>query len=107
MRAMSMLIVLCSIATTYGARAPAQGLAASSLRKPAPVVFVCEHGSVRSLIAMDYFNRSAGERGLAYRAGARGTAPDATVPGPVREGLREDGFVVSGFVPRLARGASP
>ncbi len=101
MRSMSLLIVLCSIAMTYGARAPAQGLTASSLRKPARVVFVCEHGSVKSLIAMDYFNRSAGERGLAYRAVARGTAPDATVPGPVREGLRGDGFVVSGFVPRL------
>jgi chromate transporter len=96
-----MLIFLCSLAMSYGARTLAQDLAASSLRKPARVVFVCEHGSVKSLIAMDYFNRSARKRGLKYRAVARGTAPEATVPGPVREGLRGDGFVVSGFVPRL------
>jgi len=50
---------------------------------------------------MNYFNRSARERGLPYRAVARGTAPETTVPGTVREGLRSDGFVVSGFVPRL------
>ncbi len=101
MRSMSMLIVVCSLAMSYGARTPAQDLAASSLPKPAGVVFVCEHGSVKSLIAMNYFNRSAGERGLPYRAVARGTAPETTVPGTVREGLRSDGFVVSGFVPRL------
>jgi arsenate reductase (thioredoxin) len=101
MRSMSMLILLCSLAMSYGARTSAEGLAASSLLKPARVVFVCEHGSVKSLIATEYFNRSARERGLAYRAVARGTAPEATVPGPVREGLRRDGFAVSGFVPRL------
>jgi arsenate reductase len=101
MRSMSMRIVLFGLALSFGAQTPAQDLAASSFRESARVVFVCEHGSVKSLIAMDYFNRRAQERGLAYRAVARGTAPETTVPRSVREGLRSDGFVVSGFVPRL------
>jgi arsenate reductase (thioredoxin) len=84
-----------------GAHAPAQGLAARSAREPARVVFVCEHGSVKSLIATVYFNRSAQERGLLYRAVARGTAPKPVVPGPVQEGLRADGFDVSKFEPQL------
>jgi hypothetical protein len=32
---------------------------------------------------------------------ARGTAPEPIVSGPVREGLRTDGFDISEFVPRL------
>jgi protein-tyrosine-phosphatase len=67
------------------------------------VVFVCEHGSVKSLVAALYFNRRAEERGLPYRATARGTAPDSAVPAPVRDGLQADGFAVLGFVPRLLR----
>jgi arsenate reductase len=67
----------------------------------APVVFVCEHGSVKSLVASVYFNRRAQERGLPYRAVAMGVGPDAAVPAPVRDGLRADGFDVADFVPRL------
>jgi arsenate reductase (thioredoxin) len=101
MHSMSMQIVLFSLAISFGAQASAQGLAASSTRDPARVVFVCQHGSVKSLIAMLYFNRSAQERGLPYRAVARGTAPEPSVPGPVRAGLQAGGFDVSRFVPQL------
>jgi len=101
MRLISMRILLCSLALLFGAQALAQGIAANSLREPVQVVFVCEHGSVKSLVAMEYFNRSAQKRGLAYRAIARGTAPEPTVPSSVREGLRTAGFDVSHFVPRL------
>jgi protein-tyrosine-phosphatase len=86
---------------SLGAQAPAQGVAASGPSESTRVVFVCEHGSVKSLIAMAYFNRRAQERGLANRAVARGTAPEPIVPGSVREGLRTDGFDVSEFVPQL------
>jgi protein-tyrosine-phosphatase len=78
-----------------------QGVAANSAGQPTHVVFVCEHGSVKSLIAMEYFNRSVQERGLRYRAIARGTAPESTVPSSVREGLRSVGFDVSHFAPQL------
>jgi len=62
---------------------------------------VCEHGSVKSLVASVYFNRRARERGLPYRAVARGITPDPTVPPAVREGLKADGFQTSDFVPKL------
>jgi arsenate reductase (thioredoxin) len=101
MRPMSRRILLFSLAILFGDQALAQGLAARSIGEPARVVFVCEHGSVKSLIAMLYFNRSAQERGLMYRAVARGTAPEPIVPGPVQEGLRGVGFDVSEFVPQL------
>jgi protein-tyrosine-phosphatase len=49
---------------------------------------------------MEYFNRRAKARGVAYRAVARGTAPEPAVPNAVRDGLRSDGFDVSAFEPR-------
>jgi len=94
-------LVLISLALALGIQAEAQNLRWTGARAPARVVFVCEHGSVKSLVASVYFNRRAQERGLPYRAVARGVAPDSTVPTPVREGLRGDGFKVSDFVPQL------
>ena len=64
------------------------------------VVFVCEHGTVKSLIAIEHFNKLARARGLAVEAVSRGTNPDSVVPGPVRKGLADDGFDVSLFQPR-------
>ena len=63
------------------------------------VVFVCEHGTVKSVIAMAYFDRLVRERGLPFRAVSRGTAPDSIVPGFVREGLRLDGLPLGDFTP--------
>ena len=39
------------------------------------VVFVCEHGAAKSVVATAYFNTLAAERGLPFRATFRGTAP--------------------------------
>jgi arsenate reductase (thioredoxin) len=86
---------------------PAPSLMAQT-GQPAPgkrIVFVCEHGSVKSLIAASYFNRSARARGLPFEAVARGTAPQPTVPRTVQDGLNTDGLNVSGFVPQLFRDA--
>jgi len=101
MRLLSIRILLCTLAVSCGAQVLGQGITTNSVRRPAHVVFVCEHGSVKSLIAMEYFNHSVQERGLAYRAIARGTAPESVVPSSVREGLRSAGFDVSHFVPQL------
>jgi protein-tyrosine-phosphatase len=98
MWSISRRIVLLSLAMSFAGQSLAAG---NTLHDPGRVVFVCEHGSVKSLIAMLYFNRSAQERGLPYRAIARGIAPEPTVPGPVRDGLHAAGFDVSEFVPQL------
>ena len=66
----------------------------------AQVLFVCEHGNVKSLMAASYFNQLARERGLPFRGIARGVAPDSTsVPDAIVEGLRRDGFDVNEFHP--------
>ena len=64
------------------------------------VVFVCEHGSAKSLVAASFFERRARERGVAATAVSRGTSPDPSVPAAVVAGLRQDGFDVEGFEPR-------
>lgn len=64
------------------------------------VVFVCEHGNVKSLIASQWFNRLAEERGLTIRAVSRGLSPEPSVPPPIIERLRADGFDLSRFQPR-------
>ena len=55
------------------------------------VVFVCEHGTVKSVVAAALFNKLARERGLAAVAVSRGTAPDRALPPLVRDGLLADG----------------
>ncbi len=74
-------------------------------RAPADVVFVCAHGNVKSLIASEWFNRLAAERGSAAHAVARGLTPENPVPSPIAEHLRRDGFDVSGFAARALTAA--
>jgi len=73
------------------------------LRTPedsALIVMVCEHGNVKSLMAASYFNELATARHLPFRAISRGTSPNSTtVPPPIIDGLRSDGFDVAGFHP--------
>lgn len=63
------------------------------------VVFVCEHGTVKSVVALACFRQLARERHLPIRAISRGTAPDASVPALVRDGLRHDGLTLGPFSP--------
>jgi arsenate reductase (thioredoxin) len=75
------------------------------------VVFVCEHGTAKSVVAAAHFNRLAQERRLPFRAISRGTVPDPGVPEFVRNGLKADGapvapsFVPTRVTPRDASGA--
>jgi arsenate reductase (thioredoxin) len=69
-------------------------------RKAAQVLFVCEHGNVKSLMATLYFNELARKRDLGFRAQSLGSAPDSTsVPDAIASGLRDDGFDVGAFTP--------
>jgi protein-tyrosine-phosphatase len=64
------------------------------------VVFVCEHGNVKSFMAASYFNQLAAQSRLPWRAVARGSAPDSlTVPKPIAEALRAEGIDASAFRP--------
>jgi arsenate reductase len=77
-------------------------VASASAASPAQsqVLFVCEHGNVKSLMAASYFNRLATQRGLPYHAVSRGTAPNSTtVPAPIAAGLGSEGFDVAAFHP--------
>ena len=67
---------------------------------PGKVLFVCLHGSAKSLIAAEYFNRLAAARGFAARATSAGTEPDDAIPPRVVQGLRADGIDVEGRRPR-------
>jgi protein-tyrosine-phosphatase len=58
------------------------------------VVFVCEHGAAKSVIATAYFNKIAAERGLRARAIYRGTNPQADLSVRTVQGLQEDGLPV-------------
>ena len=80
------------------------GIAAVTSAQPAPqtVVFVCEHGAAKSVVAAAHFNKVAAERGLPFRAVSRGTAPDPTVPPAISTGLKSEGLSVpAGFRPSL------
>jgi protein-tyrosine-phosphatase len=75
---------------------------APTRRSIALIVFVCLHGSAKSLIAAEHFRRRADARGILHRAASFGLEPDPEVPPHVVAGLATDGFDVRGYVPRLA-----
>jgi arsenate reductase (thioredoxin) len=56
------------------------------------IVFVCEHGSAKSVVAAAHFNRLAAERDIDLRAVSRGTDPDPEIAPPAEAGLRADGL---------------
>lgn len=66
---------------------------------PTEVVFVCEHGSSKSVVAASHFNRLAKARGLTLHAVAKGLTPDAGPPEQVRQGLMNDGLPLDSFTP--------
>jgi len=65
----------------------------------ARIVFVCEHGAAKSVIAAAYFNKIAAERGLRERAIYRGASPQPELSVATLNGLREDGVAVPGSKP--------
>ena len=64
------------------------------------VVFVCEHGSAKSIVAVAYFNRLAEEQHLKVRAIARGTTPDKEIAPTVVKGLQAEGLKPSEAAPK-------
>lgn len=82
--------------------------AAQDAKKPdasPKVVFVCEHGSAKSIIAAAHFERLAKEEGLQVEVIARGSAPEAEVGQAVRNGLRADGITLGDVKPMAVTSA--
>lgn len=86
--------------------------ASCSGRQPEPfaadtavVLFVCEHGSAKSLVAASHFNRLAAEQNIPIRAIARGLDPDEAVSEGVRAGLQLDGIDLGVTRPRALTAA--
>jgi arsenate reductase (thioredoxin) len=79
-------------------------LMAGAQTGPAPgvaprVVFVCEHGAAKSLIAAAYFNYLAAARGRSERASFRGVSPDDELSAIAVAGLRADGVPIPAGTP--------
>ena len=67
---------------------------------PPFVLFVCLHGSAKSVIASQHFRLLAAERGLPAETASAGTEPDAELPPGVVRGLRGDGIDPNGLRPQ-------
>ena len=63
------------------------------------VLFVCEHGAAKSVIAAAYFNKLAKDPRLNYKATFRGVNPDPALNSVAEKGLRQDGIDTSGWKP--------
>lgn len=64
------------------------------------IVFICEHGGAKSIIAATYFNKLAVQIGSDLRAIARGTNPDHKLSPQTVQGLLEDGLTPTEPFPR-------
>ena len=64
------------------------------------VIFVCEHGAAKSIVAAAHFNRLAEQLGLGLRAIARGTNPDQEISAQTIQGLSEDGLFPTESTPQ-------
>jgi arsenate reductase (thioredoxin) len=65
------------------------------------VLFVCEHGSAKSVVAAAHFNRLARERDLDVQAVSRGTDPDETIPSFIINGLEDEGLTPGEMKPKV------
>jgi arsenate reductase (thioredoxin) len=75
-------------------------LSKENMHQNSVIVFVCEHGAAKSIIAAAYFNKFAREKGLNLQAVARGTHPDQTLSPEALTGLRKDGLSPGESVPQ-------
>lgn len=64
------------------------------------IIFVCEHGAAKSIVAAAYFNKLANEKGLNLEAIARGTNPDEALSPKTISGLQTDGIQPTESVPQ-------
>ncbi|MBI2331840.1 MAG: hypothetical protein HYU84_06740 [Chloroflexi bacterium] len=63
------------------------------------ILFVCEHGAAKSVIAAAYLNQIAKEKGLILQAVAFGTTPDEAFAPAAVSGLLRDKITLAGSKP--------
>lgn len=94
-------LTLLLAALTFNQSANGQKHGDGKKAEPTPViVFVCEHGAAKSIVAAAHFNRLAEEQHLNLRAIARGTNPDQELAPKAVQGLRADGLVSGETAPK-------
>ena len=64
------------------------------------IVFVCEPGAAKSILAAAYFNKLTNEKGSDLRAIARGTHPDAELSPQTIIALSKDGLQATESTPQ-------
>ena len=69
------------------------------------VLFVCLHGSAKSVIAAELFRREAATRGLVMTTASAGIEADEVVPSVVVAGLAGEGVDVNTYRPTQLTGA--
>jgi arsenate reductase (thioredoxin) len=67
---------------------------------PPTVVFICDHGAAKSVIAAAWFNNLASERHLPFHAIARGTNPQRELSESAAAGLQRNGLSVPSDKPQ-------
>lgn len=93
MTASRRIVALAAMTVLAGPLAIAQNVA-SEADSTDTVLFVCEHGSVKSMLAATLFERAAAREGLSVRSVSRGTAPDAAIPRWLRSAMEADDLEV-------------
>ena len=99
--ALSLALALAALAALGGIASAQKTDAVASPH----IVFVCEHGAAKSVIATAYFNKIAAERGLPDRATYRGANPQAELSVSALKGLKEDGLALPSDKPSPITGA--
>jgi arsenate reductase (thioredoxin) len=74
------------------------------------VLFVCEHGAAKSVVATAHFNQLARRSGLSAFAASRGITPESVVDPVVRTGMEAEGLNTDvtpvAVTPEMARTAA-
>jgi protein-tyrosine-phosphatase len=91
-------LVVAALAA-LGFAAP-RGVVAQRPASADTILFLCEHGTVKSVLAKLYFEQMAAERGLRVAALSRGTKADSVVPPWMVANLKADQLELGAFQPR-------
>ena len=88
-------MVMTRLALVCGVLACGTSVFAQNTLSAGPtIVFVCEHGTAKSVVATAYFNKLAAEKGLRARATFRSTNPQQDLSQTTLASLKTDGIKI-------------